>query len=281
MKEGSGMVTFAERYPNRFFDVAIAEQHALTFAAGLACENKKPVVAIYSTFLQRAYDQLIHDIALQNLDVTFAVDRAGLVGPDGPTHAGVFDLSFLRCIPNIVIATPSNENECHQLLSATFDHKGPAIVRYPRGKGAGTKINKDAEPYRIGEARLLQEGEQLCILNFGPSLEAASQIAQLENYGLCDMRWVKPLDKAMIQAIAQSYTHIVTIEENMKAGGAGSAVQEYILAENIPLTQLIIGIPDRNFEEGSRSQLLSQAGLDQAGIQTQIQNWLKQQTNNT
>ena len=218
MTEGSGMVNFEKRFPERFYDVAIAEQHAVTFGAGLALGGMKPVVAIYSTFLQRAYDQLIHDVCLENTDVTFALDRAGIVGEDGPTHSGNFDISFMRCIPNIVIATPSDENEMRILLNSCYEYKGPAAIRYPRGSGRGTEINKDLSVAEIGKGRKIRDGEELCILNFGVLLDRAEEVANEFNYGLYDMRFVKPLDHQLIDNLAQKYTKIVTLEDHTAVG---------------------------------------------------------------
>ncbi|PCK09058.1 MAG: 1-deoxy-D-xylulose-5-phosphate synthase [Alteromonadaceae bacterium] len=274
MSEGSGMVEFAERFPERFHDVAIAEQHAVTVAAGIACEGVKPVVAIYSTFLQRAYDQLVHDVALQNLDVTFAIDRAGLVGEDGPTHAGSFDISFLRCIPNMVIATPSNENDCRQLLYTAYQHPGPAAVRYPRGTGPGSEITKEDLAYELGKGVQSHEGKAICILNFGVLLHDAIQVAKERNYSVCDMRWAKPLDTELILTMAEQHEFLVTIEENATAGGAGSAVVEFLNNEGYDTPTLLLGLPDRNFEQGKRAQLLEAAGLDSKGIKQNIDSWL-------
>ncbi len=270
MCEGSGMVEFSERFPERFHDVAIAEQHAVTVAAGLACEGLKPVVAIYSTFLQRAYDQLIHDVALQNLDVTFAIDRAGLVGEDGPTHAGSFDISFLRCIPNMVIATPSDENDCHQLLNSAYRHPGPAAVRYPRGTGRGTAINTDDEQLAIGKGHELRSGAQVCLLNFGVLLPAAMEVAERHNWSVCDMRWVKPLDEDLVLQQAQRHQLLVTLEENAVAGGAGSAVAELLNAQAVTTPVLQLGLPDAFYEHGQRDELLAQAGLNAPQIESRI-----------
>lgn len=275
MCEGSGMVEFSQKFPERFHDVAIAEQHAVTFAAGLACENTKPVVAIYSTFLQRAYDQLIHDVALQNLDVTFGIDRAGLVGEDGPTHAGSFDISFLRCIPNIIIATPSDENECHQLLHAAYDFSGPAVVRYPRGTGPGTSLQPHSQKFEIGKGNTLRQGKKVCILNFGVLLPTVKEMAKKLDYTLCDMRWVKPLDTDLLQEQAKHHDVFVSLEENAIAGGAGSGVLEYLMNAAIPIPILLLGLPDINFDQGKRNELLDAAGLSQNKIEYKIQEWLK------
>ncbi|MCP4765501.1 MAG: 1-deoxy-D-xylulose-5-phosphate synthase, partial [Gammaproteobacteria bacterium] len=238
MCEGSGMVDFAKRFPRRYYDVAIAEQHALTLAAGMACDGLKPVVAIYSTFLQRGYDQLIHDIALQDLDVTFGIDRAGLVGEDGPTHHGAFDLSYLRCIPNIVIGAPSDENECRQMLYTAYQYPGPAAVRYPRGTGPGVEITETMQQMDIGKARSVREGEYVVILNFGTLLDQAIIAANELNIAVVDMRWVKPMDEALILAMAKQYALLVTLEENAVAGGAGSAVNELLAAASIQTATL-------------------------------------------
>ncbi len=271
MCEGSGMVTFANLYPERFYDVAIAEQHAVTLAAGMACEGQKPVVAIYSTFLQRAYDQLIHDVALQNLDVTFAIDRAGLVGEDGATHAGSFDISFLRCIPNMVIATPSDENECRQLLYTAYLHSGPAAVRYPRGTGEGAAIEKNMVQLPIGKGVVKREGESVAILCFGTLLPAALKAAEQLNATLCDMRFVKPLDTELIERMAAQHKLLVTIEENTIAGGAGSAVSEHLNAHHITSASILqLGFHDEFVEHASQKQQLAQQGLDAQGIETTI-----------
>jgi 1-deoxy-D-xylulose-5-phosphate synthase len=270
MSEGSGMVPFAERFPERYFDVAIAEQHAVTLAAGLACDGMKPVVAIYSTFLQRAYDQLIHDVALQNLDVLFGIDRAGLVGEDGPTHAGAFDLSYLRCIPNMVVMAPSDENETRQMLYTGLLHPGPAAVRYPRGNGPNATIETAMTALPIGKGVVRREGRQVAILNFGTLLPAALAVAENLNATVVDLRFVKPLDAELIDTMAERHRLRVTLEENSVMGGAGSAVGEYLngLGTAVPLLQL--GLPDCFVEHGPHSQLLSRCGLDAAGIETAI-----------
>lgn len=275
MSEGSGMVSFAQTYSDRFHDVAIAEQHAITLAAGLACEGMKPVVAIYSTFMQRAYDQLIHDVALQNLDVLFAVDRAGLVGEDGASHAGSFDISFLRCIPNMVIATPSDERECYQLLDAAYQHPGPAAVRYPRGKGPGAELTDKLAPLEVGKAHQVREGEQLAVLNFGALLPEALAVGDTLGATVCDMRWAKPLDHALLREIASSHRAIVTLEENAVAGGAGAGVLEWLQAEGITIPVLNLGLQDVFFEHGSRAQVLARAGLNKEQIEVRIRRWLK------
>ena len=270
MCEGSGMVEFAERFPERYYDVAIAEQHALTLAAGMACDGLKPVVAIYSTFLQRGYDQLIHDIALQNLDVTFGIDRAGLVGQDGPTHHGAFDLSYLRCIPNIVIGAPSNENECRQMLYTAYQHPGPAAVRYPRGTGPGAEIAETMQQLDIGKAKPIRDGEQIAILNFGTLLDQAIITANELNIAVVDMRWVKPMDEALILAMTERYTLLVTLEENAIAGGAGSAVNELLAAKGIKTPTLNLGLPDTFVEHGTHTDQLNWTGLDSDNITRKV-----------
>lgn len=270
MCEGSGMVEFARDYPGRFFDVAIAEQHAVTLAAGLACEGQKPVVAIYSTFLQRAYDQLIHDVALQNLDVTFAIDRAGLVGEDGPTHSGSFDISYLRCIPNMLVATPSDENECRQLLFTAYQHPGPAAVRYPRGTGAGASIQTTMSALPIGKGLIKREGKQVALLCFGTLLSVALQVAEKINASVCDMRFVKPLDTELINQMAASHDLLVTVEENVIAGGAGSSVCEYLNHEGILVPVLQLGFSDEFVEHDSQKQQLARQGLDAKSIEQTI-----------
>ena len=266
MREGSGMVRFSEEFPERYFDVGIAEQHAVTFAAGLACEGLKPVVAIYSTFLQRGYDQLIHDVALQNLPVTFAIDRAGLVGADGPTHAGAFDLSYLRCIPNMTIMAPSDENECRQMLYTAFTLNGPAAVRYPRGSGVGVTIEPEMRALAVGEGRVLRRGDKVAILAFGSMVQPALQAAEEMNATVADMRFVKPLDEALVQQLAQNHGLIVTVEENVLAGGAGSAVAEYMASAGLNTRLLALGLPDRFVEHGDPALLLTHCGLDGVGI---------------
>jgi 1-deoxy-D-xylulose-5-phosphate synthase len=270
MREGSGLVRFSQEYPLQYFDTAIAEQHAVTFAAGLACDGAKPVVAIYSSFLQRAYDQLIHDVALQNLDVLFAIDRAGLVGPDGATHAGSFDLSFLRCIPNMIIMAPSDERECRLMLSTGYQHKGPAAVRYPRGSGTGITAGDDLATIEIGKARVAREGRQLAILSFGSTLAAAQSVAEQLDASVIDMRFIKPLDEALIRQLAATHTRFVTVEDNAIMGGAGSAVCEFLNQQNIRMDILQLGLPDIYQEHASREELLAEAGIDSAGIQKAI-----------
>ncbi|MFT0850861.1 1-deoxy-D-xylulose-5-phosphate synthase [Achromobacter sp. F4_2707] len=266
MREGSGMIEFERRFPNRYFDVGIAEQHALTFAAGLACEGQKPVVAIYSTFLQRAYDQLIHDVALQDLDVTLALDRAGIVGADGATHAGNYDIAFLRCVPNMVLATPSDENEARLLLSTCFQHVGPAAVRYPRGAGRGAAIEANLETVPLGKAVVRREGEGLAILAFGTLLTAAMVAGEQLNATVVDMRFVKPIDEALLAQLATTHEAFVTIEEGAIMGGAGSAVQEYFNAQGVVAPMLQLGLPDIFIDHGDQAALLSSLGLDADGI---------------
>ena len=270
MTEGSGMVNFEKRFPERFYDVAIAEQHAVTFGAGLALGGMKPVVAIYSTFLQRAYDQLIHDVCLENTDVTFALDRAGIVGEDGPTNSGNFDVSFMRCVPNIVIATPSDENEMRILLNSCYEYEGPAAIRYPRGSGRGTEINKELSIAEIGKGRKIRDGEELCILNFGVLLDRAEEVANEFNYGLYDMRFVKPLDHQLIDDLAQKYTKIVTLEDHTTIGGSGSAVNEYLSQKKILKPVLNLGLKDVFPEHGSRNEILKLNGLDIDSLKEQI-----------
>ncbi|MBX2807391.1 MAG: 1-deoxy-D-xylulose-5-phosphate synthase [Cellvibrionaceae bacterium] len=270
MCEGSGMVNFAQRFPERYHDVAIAEQHAVTLAAGMACEGQKPVVAIYSTFLQRAYDQLIHDVAIQNLDVTFGIDRAGIVGEDGPTHGGNFDLSYLRCIPNLTLAAPSDENECRQLLYTCYQHSGPAAVRYPRGKGCGATIAPTLQTLPIGKAKTVKTGKDIALLSFGTLLPAAQEAANHLNTTLCDMRWVKPLDTDLIKCLCDTHKLIVTVEENTIAGGAGSAVAEYLQSQGIVMPILHLGLPDQFIEHGQRETILATLGLNAKGIKQAI-----------
>jgi 1-deoxy-D-xylulose-5-phosphate synthase len=279
MREGSGLVEYSKRFPQRYFDVAIAEQHAVTFAAGLACEGLKPVVAIYSTFLQRAYDQLIHDVALQNLPVVFAVDRAGLVGSDGATHQGSYDLSFLRCIPNMVIMAPADENECRQMLYTGTTLSSPSVVRYPRGTGPGTAIAAEMTAIPVGQAQLRREGRSgLAILAFGALVDSAQKIAERLDATLVNMRFVKPLDEKMVVAIAERHRAIITIEENAVMGGAGSGVGELLAAADIQLPLLHIGIPDQFIEHGSRDTCLGRAGLDLAGLSAHAERWWTQQS---
>ena len=270
MSEGSGMVQFAERYPNRFYDVGIAEQHAVTFAAGLACEGFKPVVAIYSTFLQRAYDQLIHDVALQNLPVIFAVDRAGLVGADGATHHGTFDLSFLLCVPNLVIMTPSDENECRKMLYTAYQHAGPAVVRYPRGIGRGIEPEKTLQTLPIGKAEMCHQGQRLAILAFGSLLDSALEVGEKLGATVVNMRFAKPLDTALITELAQKHEGIVTLEENAVIGGAGSEVSRILDTLSHRPKLLRLGLPDQFIDHGDQAQLLELAGLDTENILQKI-----------
>ncbi|MCG3170883.1 MAG: 1-deoxy-D-xylulose-5-phosphate synthase [Pseudomonadales bacterium] len=270
MCEGSGMAAFAQRFPERFHDVAIAEQHAVTLAAGLACETMKPVVAIYSTFLQRAYDQLIHDVALQNLDVLFAIDRAGLVGEDGPTHAGSFDLSYLRCVPNMLVMAPSDENETRLLLSTGFVHQGPAAVRYPRGQGPGATLDPELDTVPIGKGVLRRHGREVALLAFGSMVTPALAASAALDASVADMRFVKPLDEELILELAASHALLVTVEENVVAGGAGSAVGEFLADRGITLPVLMLGLPDRFLEHGKPATMLQAVGLDAAGIEAAV-----------
>jgi len=282
MREGSGLVEYSKRFPQRYFDVAIAEQHAVTFAAGLACEGLKPVVAIYSTFLQRAYDQLIHDVALQNLPVVFAVDRAGLVGSDGATHQGSYDLSFLRCIPNMVVMAPADENECRQMLYTGTTLSSPSVVRYPRGTGPGTAIVAEMTAIPVGQAQLRREGRSgLAILAFGALVDSAQKIAERLDATLVNMRFVKPLDEKLVVAIAERHQAIITIEENAIMGGAGAGVGELLAAADIQLPLLHIGIPDRYIEHGTRDTCLARAGLDLMGLNAQVDPWWAQHSKTT
>ena len=270
MREGSGLVEFSRKFPERYFDVAIAEQHAVTFAAGLSVENKKPVVAIYSTFLQRAYDQLIHDVALQNLDVTFAIDRAGLVGEDGPTHSGNYDLAYLRCIPNMIIMTPSNENETRKLLSTGYKYEGPAAVRYPRGTGPNVEIDKSLEPIEIGKSNLvINRDSEIIILNFGALMDISKNIAEKLGCSLVDMRFVKPLDTNLLKKIKDKKL-IITIEDGSRNGGAGSAVQEWYADNNLNITIKSFGIPDKFIEHASRDEMIKMASLNEDAVLNQI-----------
>lgn len=270
MREGSGMVEFERRFPCRYFDVGIAEQHAVTFAAGLACEGQKPVVAIYSTFLQRGYDQLIHDVALQNLDVTFALDRAGLVGADGATHAGNYDIVFLRCIPNMVVATPSDECETRLLLTTCYQNPGPAAVRYPRGSGSGAAIPRELDSVPLGRGIIRRRGSRIALLVFGTLLPAARTVADALDLTLSDMRFVKPIDTELILELAQDHDALVTIEEGAIMGGAGSAVAEALAANGVVCPLLHLGLPDRFIDHGEQSALLASVGLDAAGIERSI-----------
>jgi len=275
MKEGSGMVNFEREFPERFYDVAIAEQHAVTFSAGMSLEGMKPVVAIYSTFLQRAYDQLIHDVCLENLDVTFALDRAGIVGEDGPTHSGNFDIAFMRAIPNIVIATPSDENEMWQVLNSCYEHKGPAAVRYPRGSGRGSEIIDKDNKFEIGKAKKVLDGENLCILNFGVLLDRVELLAENNNFGLYDMRFVKPIDIQALEDIANKYDQIVTLEDHTIMGGAGSCVAEHLNIIGMNKKILHLGLEDSFPKHGSRNEILELNELDAVSISEKILNFIK------
>ncbi|WP_296115554.1 1-deoxy-D-xylulose-5-phosphate synthase [uncultured Neisseria sp.] len=275
MREGSGLVEFEQQFPDRYFDVGIAEQHAVTFAGGLACEGIKPVVAIYSTFLQRAYDQLVHDVALQNLPVLFAIDRAGIVGADGPTHAGLYDLSFLRCVPNMIIAAPSDENECRLLLSTCYQANSPSTVRYPRGTGTGATVSDGLETVEIGKGIIRREGEKIAVIAFGsmvaPSLAAADKL----NATVADMRFVKPIDEELIVRLARSHDYIVTAEENAEQGGAGSAVLEVLAKHGICKPVLLLGVEDKVTEHGDPKKLLDDLGLSAEAIEKRIAGWIK------
>ncbi len=274
MREGSGLVEFSEQYPSRYFDVGIAEQHAVTVAAGMACDGLKPVVAIYSTFLQRAYDQLIHDVALQNLPVLFAIDRAGVVGPDGATHAGSFDMSYLRCIPNMTIMAPSNENECRQMLTTGFQLNSPAAVRYPRGTGPNIEINSELEALPVGKGEICRNGKSLAILAFGSVVSEGLEVADKLNATLANMRFVKPLDEELLLQIASDHDVLVTLEDNVVMGGAGSAINEYLLKQQCHNRILNIGLPDLFMEHASREELLDDAGLSTSGILRAIEDFL-------
>ena len=275
MREGSGLVEFEQQFPDRYFDVGIAEQHAVTFAGGLACEGIKPVVAIYSTFLQRAYDQLVHDVALQNLPVLFAIDRAGIVGADGPTHAGLYDLSFLRCVPNMIIAAPSDENECRLLLSTCYQANSPSAVRYPRGTGTGATVSDGLETVEIGKGIIRREGEKIAVIAFGsmvaPSLVAADNL----NATVADMRFVKPIDEELIVRLARSHDYIVTAEENAEQGGAGSAVLEVLAKHGICKPVLLLGVEDKVTEHGDPKKLLADLGLNAEAVEKRIGGWIE------
>ena len=282
MREGSGLVEFSKKYPDRYFDVAIAEQHAVTFAAGLACENKKPIVAIYSTFLQRAYDQLIHDVAVQNLDVTFAIDRAGLVGEDGPTHSGNYDIAFMRCVPNISILTPADEDETKKLLTTAFYHKGPAAVRYPRGSGPNKKIEEGIKEVEFGKARSIHNGDsKKILLNFGSLLHNVIPIAKKYNLTLIDMRFVKPLDEEILRSLIPNAEVYITIEDGAVMGGAGSAVQEFCALNSINTPGYLIGIPDKFIEHGSREEMIEMAGLDPDSLEKIVKKYCEDASENT
>ncbi|HGM7321115.1 MULTISPECIES: 1-deoxy-D-xylulose-5-phosphate synthase [Stenotrophomonas] len=270
MREGSGLVRFSKEYPQRYFDVAIAEQHAVTLAAGMATQGGKPVVAIYSTFLQRAYDQLVHDVAIQDLDVLFAIDRAGVVGPDGATHAGNLDLSFLRCVPNLVVMAPSNEAECRQMLSTGLQHPGPAAVRYPRGTGTGVAAGNDLSTLPIGKGELRLQGSRIALLAFGSTVAAAEQVGRELGLSVVNMRFIKPLDRELVLAVAAQHEGLVTIEDNVVAGGAGSGVGELLNAEGVQRPILHLGLPDSYQHHASREDLLAEAGIDAAGIRAAV-----------
>ncbi|MGM0629816.1 MAG: 1-deoxy-D-xylulose-5-phosphate synthase [Pseudomonadota bacterium] len=275
MREGSGMVEFSQRFPKQYFDVAIAEQHSVTYAAGLAIAGMKPVVAIYSTFLQRGYDQLIHDVAIQNLDVLFAIDRAGIVGADGPTHQGAFDLSYLRCIPNMLVMAPSNEQECLDMLTTGYQHKGPAAVRYPRGAGIGLEL-RQGKSIEIGKATTVKKGQDVAFLNFGTLLPEVEEAASAFNATVIDMRFVKPLDTSCLDELMKDHSVFVTVEENVVAGGAGSAVSEYVAKHKAHTQVLNIGLPDEFIKHGSQSEVRKEIGLDAEGIQNQVNSFLKE-----
>ncbi|MEM7292953.1 MAG: 1-deoxy-D-xylulose-5-phosphate synthase, partial [Pseudomonadota bacterium] len=275
MREGSGLVEFEKQFPDRYFDVGIAEQHSVTLAAGMACEAQKPVVAIYSTFLQRGYDQLIHDVAIQNLPVLFALDRAGLVGPDGATHAGSFDFSYMRCLPNMVVMAPADENECRRMLSTGFACDGPASVRYPRGTGPGVLVDPGLDTLPIGKAEVLRHGHSVALLAFGSTVHPSMPSADEIDATLVNMRFVKPLDEDLILELAASHDVLITVEENAVAGGAGSAVSECLSANNVHTAVHHIGLPDRFVEHGSREELLAECGLDAEGIWRQIRTRVK------
>ncbi len=275
MREGSGMVEYSQSYPERYFDVGIAEQHAVTFAAGLACEEVKPVVAIYSSFLQRAYDQLIHDVALQNLDVTFAVDRAGQVGEDGATHAGNFDLSYVRTIPNMLILAPADENECRQMLQTAYDYEGPAMVRYPRGCGPGVAVETQIKTLPIGKGKVCRQGNgRIALLAFGSRLAAAKESGEALDATVVNMRFVKPLDEVLLLELAMNHDLLVTIEENALQGGAGSAVNEYLISAGCQVQLLNLGLPDYFIEQASHAEQMFRAGLDRQGIEQSVAEWL-------
>ena len=275
MREGSGLVKFSQKFPDRYFDVAIAEQHSVTFAAGLSVENKKPVVAIYSTFLQRGYDQLIHDVAVQNLDVTFALDRAGLVGEDGPTHSGNYDIAYLRCIPNMIVCTPSDENETRKLLTAAYKYKGPASVRYPRGTGSNAVVEKNLELLEIGKAKVIKEEDsKIILLNFGALIETAQEIAGNLKATIIDMRFVKPLDELLLKKFLSKADVFISIEDGSVMGGAGSAVQEFASKEKIDIKSILLGIPDEFIDHASRDEMLEEAGLSLSKIKIKLEELL-------
>ncbi len=276
MREGSGLVAFSEKFPDRYYDVGIAEQHSLTFAAGMACEGLKPVVAIYSTFLQRAYDQLVHDISVQNLDVCLAIDRAGLVGADGPTHAGAFDLTYLRCLPNIIVLAPSNELECRNMLYTAYEHDGPSAVRYPRGAGPGVDTGEgtDMELIPIGEAQVLRRGSRIAILAFGSMVSPSLTAGESLDATVVNMRFVKPLDRKLVEEVAASHELIVTTEENVVAGGAGAGVNELLNDLGYVCPTLNLGLPDQHLAHGSPAKMLAESGLDAASIEARIKDAL-------
>jgi 1-deoxy-D-xylulose-5-phosphate synthase len=279
MCEGSGLTRFRDEFPDRYFDVGIAEQHAVTFAAGLACENYKPVVAIYSTFLQRAYDQLVHDVALQNLDVTFAIDRAGLVGADGATHAGTLDISFMRCIPNLILMAPSDQNECRRMLATAYLHQGPAAVRYPRGAGPVAEVDEGLTPLPLGRARVRRRGTKAALLVFGTLLDEALQAAEVMDVTVVDMRFIKPLDKDCIVGMAESHEVLVTVEDNVIAGGAGAAVSECLSDRQVVCPVFHLGLPDRFIAHATREQQLRECGIDAGGIEARLRDILGRVTN--
>ncbi|HHL45087.1 MAG TPA: 1-deoxy-D-xylulose-5-phosphate synthase, partial [Gammaproteobacteria bacterium] len=274
MCEGSGLVEFSQHFPQRYFDVGIAEQHAVTLAAGMACDGLKPVVAIYSTFLQRAYDQLIHDVALQNLPILFAIDRAGLVGADGPTHAGSFDLSYLRCIPNLVIMAPADGNELRRMLYTGFLYNGPAAVRYPRGSGPDVVVEKEMKELVIGKGQVCREGSRIALIAFGSMVAPALDAAEEFNATVVNMRFIKPLDAPLLMDVAQNHDILITIEENVIAGGAGSAVNECLQQHGTDIPVINLGLPDRFVEHGKHEKLLAQCGLDSKGIAKTIRDCL-------
>jgi 1-deoxy-D-xylulose-5-phosphate synthase len=271
MREGSGMVEFEEKFPERYYDVGIAEQHSVTLAAGLACGGMKPVVAIYSTFFQRAYDQLIHDVVLQNLPVIFAIDRAGVVGPDGPTHAGSFDFSFMRCLPNIVVMAPADENECRQMFYTAMQIDGPSSVRYPRGTGPGVDVDTNMAALPVGKSELRRKGHRVALLAFGTMVASAVELGNEMDFTVVNMRFVKPLDTAMIESIAKSHDMIITVEENAVAGGAGAGILEHLASVGSHTPVKVIGLPDEFVEHGSREELLTHCQLDVPGLRTQIE----------
>ena len=274
MADGSGLIEFRKKFPDHFHDVGIAEQHAVTYSAGLSAQGAKPVVAIYSSFLQRAYDQIIHDVALENMDVLFAIDRSGVVGPDGATHNGSFDLSFLRAVPNLVIMTPSSENECYAMLNAGYKYDGPAVVRYPRGSGSGKYNQERYNNLEIGKAKLIRTGKNVAILSFGTLLEKCKKTAEVLDATLVDMRFVKPLDEEMLKKLSEMHKYFVTIEDNVIAGGAGSAINEFLAKENLKVSVRNLGLPDKFLEHGTREELLKEVGLDEEGILEEVRSFI-------